>query len=298
MRHFARLGVAILALGGMASATAGAGTKDIRVDGQTPVEYAATHLQGAAWAVVVGIDAYRDHPNRYAVSDARAVAQLLGDHGYRVVDLYDRKATRQAILAEWLDKLPAMVQPHDRVVIYFAGHSVVVPAADDSLQSFGYLLPVDADPKALGSTAISTGVIKEMAGMLKARHVLFLFDACLADVAPQMRGGAAAFEDEASYRRLLLEPGREVLAACGEGPGAREEEGLRGGVFTHYLRRGLEEGLADDGDGLITALELFRYVGMQTAKENEQRPMYWRLGQDPGGLVFLRSGRVPRGTFH
>ncbi len=65
--------------------------RGVRVDGKAAVDY-VVEPTGQSWAVVIGIDEYRDPKIRrlnYAVADAQAVAEELERRGYQVTRAYD-----------------------------------------------------------------------------------------------------------------------------------------------------------------------------------------------------------------
>jgi hypothetical protein len=104
------------------TAPAWAEKKGVRIEGKALADYVAEQI-GKSWAVVVGINDYEHvRPLRYAVADAKAVAQTLRQRGYQVAELYNRQATKEAIEGELTDKLLDRVGEHDRVVIFFSGH--------------------------------------------------------------------------------------------------------------------------------------------------------------------------------
>ena len=95
-------------------------------------------------AFIVGIDAYEKvSPLKTAVSDARALAQVLADKQHFDVHaplLDARGAALRTLLAE---TMAGLVGADDRVLFYFAGHGI---AADGDDGPAGYLVPADADP--------------------------------------------------------------------------------------------------------------------------------------------------------
>ncbi len=146
----------------------------VRVDGKSAAEYVES-VSGKSYAVVVGIDSYEKFPRlRYAVADAKAVAALLQQQGFEVTTLYDRDATRRRLLRALGDELVAKAGPDDRIVIFFAGHGDERKARGG--KEMGFLIPVDGEPDALTETAVSMGLIKEIADALPSKHVLFLVD--------------------------------------------------------------------------------------------------------------------------
>lgn len=82
-------------------------------------------LYHQSFAVVVGIDSYQS-PDwstlSYAVKDAQSMARYLSASGFEVIELYDRDATKQAILGAMQNNVARRVGDGDRVLIFFAGH--------------------------------------------------------------------------------------------------------------------------------------------------------------------------------
>lgn len=109
---------------------------------------------------------------RYAVNDVRAVERVLLAQGFRrdrILTLTDAQATKAAIERVLADQLRAKMGASDRLLVFFAGHGKT-----DTLRSGeeeGYLLPADADPEHLFSTAISMAALRQIAERLPARHM-------------------------------------------------------------------------------------------------------------------------------
>ena len=136
---------------------------------------------GTSWAVVIGINTYR-HPEipalSYAVNDARSVAAALAHLGYtseRIFLLLDAQATRQGIENVLYDRLRA-AGTNDRLFVFFAGHgeTMALPHGDTE----GSLLPHDANPRNLFTTAISMSDVRRIGQRIAAKHILFAVDAC------------------------------------------------------------------------------------------------------------------------
>ncbi len=265
---------------------------------ERPADAVAAAL-GQSWAVVIGIDRYRNRnvpPLHYAVQDATAVGALLRDKGYTVLPLLNEEATADRIRELLGDELPRKVQPNDRVLIFFAMHGQDRPVTG-SREIVGYLLPVDADLDRLHRTSIVMDEIKRFASLLPARHVLFLMDTCYAGIAGvQDRAGAAGTPapPSAQYvRQLTKERGRQLITAGGADQKALEGPEWAHSVFTYYLLEGLGIGAADlNGDGVIPVSELYTFLDRRVfdaaqVHRREQRPALWRLGADAGEFVFL-----------
>jgi uncharacterized caspase-like protein len=272
-------------------------TRDIKVkkiDGKAPAEYVASQI-GKSWAVVIGIDGYEKAPKlKYAVADAKSVAEALQQRGFDVTTLYDGQATRRGILGGLGDRLVRKVGKDDRVVIFYAGHGETQQA--EGGRAMGYLLPVNGEGDALAETAISMGLIRELADALPAKHVLFLVDVCYGGIAGQQFRSLPPVT-EAYLKTITRERGRQLISAGGPKEQAMEAPEWGHSVFTYYLLEGLNKGLADlNDDGIIPASELYSYLNERVfsaahLKGHEQRPELWALAAEKGEFVFFTTAK-------
>jgi len=265
--------------------------RGVKIEGKDPADYVAAQT-GKSWAVVIGVNRYKDKPAipelRYAVADAKAVGEELKRRGYSVITLLDEEATRDRILEVLGDELPHKLKPEDRLVIFYAGHGETKSVGG---QTMGYLLPVDAKRNRLHKTAVNMGEIRQLSGFLPAKHVLYLVDVCYGGIAGQQTRSLPA-QTESYLKQITREKGRQLITAGG--PGQQVVEGPQWGhsVFTYYLLEGLSKGLADlNQDGVIPASELYAYLDgrVPAAAENQQRPELWSLAPEKGEFVFLTS---------
>jgi len=260
------------------------------VDGKSPAEY-VTERSGKAWAVVIGIDEYRHVPKlTYAATDAKSIAALLKEQGFEVASLYDGAATRQAILHELGDRLPARVGEEDRIVIFYAGHGETRKFGGGT--TMGYLLPVDGDASSLSATAIDMGLVQSLAQALPAKQILFLIDSCYGGIAGQ-RFRSIAPMTEKYLRTITREKGRQLITAGGADQQAVEGSRWGHSAFTYYLLEGVGKGLADlNEDGIIPTSELYTYLDERVYEAAQllghtQRPQLWSLSSDRGEFVFI-----------
>jgi formylglycine-generating enzyme required for sulfatase activity len=279
---------------------ASAEKRGVRVDGKDPAEYMAQQT-GKAYAVVIGIDSYQKIGSlRYAVADAKAVAQTLRQRGYAVTELYNERATKRAIESELRTKLPRRVGKEDRVLIFYAGHG-----KDEKIEGgkpMGYLLPVDSERDDIPATGVSMGTVRELADALPAKHVLFLLDVCFGGIAGTLTRGDPPPVTEAYLKQITRERGRHLITA-----GAADQEVIESAqwghsVFTYFLLKGLNEGLADqDDNGVITARELHTYLesrvfGEAQQQGHQQTPQMAELSGEKGQFVFFTSAKGKAGT--
>lgn len=255
---------------------------------------AGVKLYRESWAVVVGVNAYKNWPRlSYAVNDAQAVRDMLvntyafpPDH---VTTLLDGEATREKILAALGDNLAdaKKVSHDDRVFVFFAGHGVTRKLPSGKSQ--GYIVPVDAAAQSFQSQAISMTNLQDASDAIPAKHVFFVMDACYSGLALTRGGSAGGGADRRQYlMEITRRQSREVLTAGGgdeqvadNGPGGHS-------IFTWTLLQGLG-GKADlDGDGAITATELAAYVAPGVSSLSRQTPVFGHLvGSEGGDLVFV-----------
>ena len=272
--------------------------RGISVQGKPPAEYIASQT-GRNWAVVIGIDEYREVRRlKYAVKDAQSVAQVLRKQGFQVVTLFNDQATRHSILKELGTNLISKVKPEDRVLVFYAGHGETLVVTKD--RKMGYLVPVEGQKDALVASGISMGHIRELANILPARHVLFLIDVCYGGIAGQRFRSLSPFT-EAYIKLITREPGRQLITAGGADQRAIEGPEWGHSVFSFYLLEGLGKGLADlNDDGIIPASELYTYLDQRvyTAAQligHTQRPEFWALSGEKGEFVFFgRTANIPK----
>jgi hypothetical protein len=237
---------------------------------------------GKSWAVVIGINQYQKWPELvYAVKDARAVAQRLSRLGFdKIITITDRDATQRNILRVLGDELYAKTKPEDRVFIFFAGHGQTqdLPRGD----KMGYIIPVDGDRTDYYSTAISMRQLQDLSDRLRAKHIFYAMDSCFSGLLLRLRGVPGT--DFAAY---TSSPVRQVLTAGSEGEEVVEVKGH--GLFTRALLTGLDGHADTDGDGYITASELYEFLTPRILKasHNRQNPLFGRLDQGRGEFVFM-----------
>ena len=133
-----------------------------------------------SYALIIGIDKYENVSNLdYAVKDANSIATLLRNNfnfpSKNIQTLLNEEATYSNIRNS-LSEISSSAKANDRVLIYFAGHGMTKDLPDGG--EMGYLLPVDGIKDNLYASAIPMNDLKDLSYMSKAKHMLFLVDAC------------------------------------------------------------------------------------------------------------------------
>ena len=236
------------------------GKRDLEIQ-SLPAKPAVSHPLAVprGYAVVIGVAKYErlapEDDLSFPESDADSIRQVLiskqgGAFPDANVKLFvGRAATLENIrqaLEEWL---PSQVQEQDRALVYFAGHGFVKGGK-------GYLAPWDVDPASPDTTGYPMDMVGKDLQNLKAKWKVLLVDACHSG---KIVGGST---DEAVNTQLAQLPsGFLNLTATGARESSYEDPRLGFGVFSYFVKKGLE-GNADTPpcDGVITAEELVDYV--------------------------------------
>ncbi len=221
------------------------------------------------YAVVVGVSAYNHMPVlRYTDDDAyRFYAFLKSVEGGALPDeqvkvMIDEEATRENILST-LSETFDMAGPNDLVLLYFSGHGLK-----------GSFLPIDFDGF---NNKITHEELTEIFSKCKAKYKLLIADACHSGSIFAMRGEGEDNEAIASYYQTLAKSvsGTALLMSSKGEETSLESSGLRQGVFSHFLIRGLKGEADGNGDKIISVQELYDYVynNVRAYTGNRQSPI-------------------------
>ncbi|MEI6411945.1 MAG: caspase family protein [Bacteroidota bacterium] len=214
---------------------------------------ANTPISPKVWAVVVGVAAYDHMPAlRYTDDDAyRFYAFLKSLEGGALPDeqvhiLIDEEATRENILST-LDEVFGMAGPNDLVIFYFSGHGVN-----------GSFLPIDFDGF---NNKLTHEEVAAAFNKCKARCKLCLADACHSGSLIALR----SVETEpvlVSYYSSLAKSvsGTALIMSSKAEETSLESAGLRQGVFSHFLIRGLKGEADVNKDKIVSVEELFNFI--------------------------------------
>lgn len=237
--------------------------------------------------VLIGINKYENRQIgdlKYAVSDAESLKSFLEKKTrYKLFDkLYDKDATKQKVM-NIVNELSKKVTEKGRIIFFFSGHGATRKGIHN--KDLGYLLVHDSDINNLVSTGISMDEIYTWAKTLRARNVLFIFDACFSGII------GTSMKTEINYNLdfLARNIGRQVIAAGRKDDIIKEYDKLEHGALSYYLLKGLK-GEADSypKDNVITLGELKTYLENEVTNftENKQRPRIVYLDLGDGELFF------------
>jgi hypothetical protein len=218
------------------------------------------------WAVVVGVGRYKTMPVlKYSDDDAyQYYAFLKSPEGGALPDkqvriLVDEDATRSNILTTMRQVL-LKADENDVVVFYFSGHGLE-----------GAFLPQDYDGM---NNKLYHNEVKTILEQSKAKHKICIADACHSGSLLAMKQPLEnvlntyyrAFNDSSGGMALLMSSKGEEYSL--------EDQGLRSGIFSHYLIRGLKGEADIDGNKIVTMREVYDFVfkNVRTYTSNVQTP--------------------------
>lgn len=208
------------------------------------------------WAVIVGAARYLHMPTlNYTDNDAfHLFAFLKSPEGGALPDdqirlLIDEDATHRNIIMAMRD-IYLRADENDVVLFYFSGHGLR-----------GSFLPVDYDGF---QNRLEHYEIRDALVATRARHKLIIADACHSGSlnAPQNARAGGIGEAIQRYYDALNEanPGTALLLSSKGEEYSLEDGGLRSGVFSHFLIRGMKGEADSNTDQLVSVEELFQYV--------------------------------------
>lgn len=248
------------------------------------------------WAFVIGINGYvptNFPPLSYAKQDAEAMRDFFVASGFEGVWLFTEDSLPQVLpngdqisTQPTVGNLISLLEDRfaapflgngDNCWFFFAGHG-----GQERNQDF--LMPQDANPRAVERTAISVNYIRERLCRCGADNVILLLDACRTEGARDGRGVGAEHQ-----------PGIITVSSCGPMQKSWEIEALGHGAFTY----GLLEALRMSGERNCATVErLNQYLRdrvpalcKQHGKFPEQMP---RTAADPAEKLhfILQPGRA------
>ena len=224
--------------------------------------------QGKVWAVIIGVAAYDHMPVlRYTDDDAyRIYAFLKSPEGGALDDrqiriLIDEDATKKKIL-DAMNETFGKAGPNDLVFLYFSGHGLK-----------GSFLPIDFDGY---NNKLYHEEINEIFDRSRAKLKLCIADACHSGSLLAMRGEERRPTLVSYYENLAkARAGTALIMSSKSDETSLESSGLRQGVFSHFLIRGLK-GEADlDADQVVTVQELYNFIfaNVRSYTGNRQSPV-------------------------
>ena len=223
------------------------------------------------WAVLVGVSNYEHMPAlKYTDDDAyRIFAHLKSPEGGaldndQIKILIDEDATLGKIKSTISDVF-SKAGPNDLVMLYFSGHGLN-----------GSFLPIDFDGY---NNKLLHEDINALLEQSPAKYKICIADACHSGSMYASRGTVSETLDK--YYRTLAQAkaGTALILSSKSTETSLESSGLRQGVFSHFLIRGMR-GEADlSTDGIVTIDELYNYIYQNVRSYTGMRQSPVMLGE-------------------
>lgn len=223
--------------------------------------------QPKIWAVLVGVARYNHMKSlKYTDDDAyRMYAFLKSPEGGALPDnqiriLVDEDATKDKILGT-MTSVFEKASGDDMVLFYFSGHGLK-----------GAFLPIDYDGT---NNRLEHKDIAKLFAKNDAKYKLCIADAChsgsigtkSAEIQGTIESFYEAFRNSKGGTALMMSSKAEETSI--------ENNGLRQGIFSHFLIRGLKGAADKDNNSIVTVGELFNYVeaNVKYYTQNHQTPV-------------------------
>ena len=220
------------------------------------------------WAVIIGVATYNHMPVlRYTDDDAyRIYAFLKSPQGGALDDeqiriLIDEEATKDNI-TKTMDYIFSKAGKNDLVMLYFSGHGLK-----------GSFLPYDYDGY---NNRLLHEEINAILNKSDAKYKLCIADACHSGSLLAARSNKAPNLLNSYYETLAkAKEGTALIMSSKSDETSLESSGLRQGVFSHFLIRGLKGEADSDDNKVVNIKELFDFVdrNVRAYTGNRQSPL-------------------------
>lgn len=227
-----------------------------RADGKTDI-----------YALIIGISSYNHMPTlKYTDDDAyHLYAFLKSPEGGALPDnhitvLIDEVATKTNIRTS-MKNLFGKADQDDVVIMYYSGHGLQ-----------GRFLPIDFDGY---NNSLAHREVYDLLESSQAKNKVIIADACYSGSLTSDKGTLFASLDNFYHKIDDSSGGTAILMSSKAEEQSLEYSGLRQGVFSHFLLKGLQGSADRDSNKIISVSELYNYI-YNNVKEytgNRQSPM-------------------------
>lgn len=233
--------------------------------------------------LAIGIDDYQhfDKLNN-AVKDVEDISALLTEQfGFEksapcTTILLNEMATRRNIIRQ-LNKLCEVVNPEDRVLIFYSGHGYLNPKTD-----LGYWIPIEAE-RGFTADYIANSSVRDLIKAIDCRHILLISDSCFSG---ELLVRDVSHDGGGVYSQWEKNPSRWIFCS-GKGVVADGEKGTNS-PFAKQLMKHLSNSTKDKININYLADSVIRSVRYNYDQQAEACPLYG-AGHDGGQFIFYRK---------
>ena len=210
------------------------------------------------WALIVGISTYDHLPGlKYADDDAYQVyAFLKSPEGGALPDeqirlVIDESATIPNILAQ-MQSLFYKADENDVILMFYSGHGLE-----------GAFVPIDYNGR---NDLLDHKKLREVFENSNAKHKICIADACYSgSLAVDKKINKEFLEN--FYKDISeTEPGMAFLLSSKDREVSLEDRGLKQGIFSHFLIRGIKGEADENENGIVTIGELHKFLHASVSK--------------------------------
>jgi hypothetical protein len=220
--------------------------------------------------VTIGIDKYQDEfwpALKWPVRDAELVARDFGQGTgteLKVFSLVNSKASYDEIMRT-LDGIAKVAEPQDTVAVYVSSHGTLAMGKRTELEPVVVLSNTRSSD--VRKTGLPQRTLREWVAGIRAKRKLLIFATCHSGLGksklpPEVKELLSSSKGKVRSLDLVSE-GVMVFAAAASGETARENNVLRGDVYTHFFLEALKV-YDRDHDGRVTSLEAHDYAKEKT----------------------------------
>jgi uncharacterized caspase-like protein len=245
------------------------------------------------WVVIVGVATYKvpDINLNYTDDDAyKMYAFYKSPEGGSLPDkqialLIDEEATRSNVL-EAITKTYSQAGKNDAIIFYFSGHGAegafITHEFDGDVTNYKGLLLHDE--------------LHAVFEQSKARYKYIVADACHSGSAKkslkQQNAASKSVSGNGAFYQAFdhTSGGFVMLLSSMSSETSIETSGVRQGIFSHYLLRGLKGESDRNADRIVSVTELFDYVdaGVKGFTQGKQNPVLFGNYDESMPLAVVR----------
>ncbi len=227
--------------------------------------------KGDLYTLVVGVSNYENGevPQlKFADADAKAFGEFLKTQekvfAHTHVRLMLNEQATKKELEKYLNYELLKAGKDDTVILFLSGHG----SSDPKKPGEFFFLSYDADPNYLEATSVKMSGL-DFIKRLDVPRVLLVADACNSGGYSQVGTKAIKRSFTGFVKEFEGSTGKVIMTSSKPDESSQEKAGLKQGVFTYFMLKGLK-GEADlDRDGVVTLRELYDYVYDRTKSETE-----------------------------
>ncbi len=250
---------------------------------------------GKSVAFLVGVGKY-EHigPDlRYVSSDLKDMREFLINYaGFDTVFVAQDTATVKLVENYMFNEFPRTLQTDDRLLFYLSGHGVDL--SGQGYVQFAKAKPNEYDP----DQYLDVTRCEQWSRRIRAKHVLFLIDACNSGLGYESKLGSEVHVDE-DLLSLFSGDGSRVVITAGTGneKSFQVDEGNNRGysVFTRAFLDAIRNTKSPNGflilDEVMAGLRLNVASFTRSSPGRKMTPRLWQIprspGTDEGTFVFL-----------